>query len=282
MNQVADYAERVRRALADLPPAVRDELLDDLPEHLAEVAAEGEGSLVDRLGPPEAYAAELRAAAGTAPAKRNLDDRIRSSSQRVLARLRAVDLVVGPVIGYAAASDFLRLLRPAWWVLRGYLFAMALAYFNDGEAIGLLPRLGNSTLVSVLLLAAFVLASIWFGRRGAGLGQLPRVTAHVLTGLAALIAVVALGDIDGMVRDSRYEPVYYDDRLSRIEDVYVYDQHGNPIDGARLFDQNGQPIQLGYERCVPTGRYDQAAYPLCPELGPFRVLPLTPTPTATP
>ncbi|MGV9767766.1 HAAS signaling domain-containing protein, partial [Micromonospora tulbaghiae] len=63
-QEITDYVDRVRAALADLPPGVRDELTEELPEHLAEVAAEGEGTLVDRLGTPEAYAAELRAAAG--------------------------------------------------------------------------------------------------------------------------------------------------------------------------------------------------------------------------
>ena len=46
------YLERVRVALQDLPEDVRDDLLEDLPAHFAEVLAEQGGSLVDRLGPP--------------------------------------------------------------------------------------------------------------------------------------------------------------------------------------------------------------------------------------
>ena len=38
--EISGYVERVRAALADLPPEVRDELTEDLPEHLAEVQAE--------------------------------------------------------------------------------------------------------------------------------------------------------------------------------------------------------------------------------------------------
>jgi uncharacterized membrane protein len=53
-DDLSTYVEAVRTALGDLPPATRDELLEDLPEHLAEVQAEGTGSLVDRLGSPEA------------------------------------------------------------------------------------------------------------------------------------------------------------------------------------------------------------------------------------
>src|SRR5262245_27801142 len=67
-SQISDYLGRVRAALADLPTDARDELIEDLPDHLAEVLAEDAGTLTERLGEPEAYAAELRAAAGMAAA----------------------------------------------------------------------------------------------------------------------------------------------------------------------------------------------------------------------
>ena len=61
------YMAAVRIELEDLEPAERDDLLDDLEQHLHEVAAEEEGTLTDRLGPPAAYAAELRLSAGLPP-----------------------------------------------------------------------------------------------------------------------------------------------------------------------------------------------------------------------
>lgn len=153
MNEVAHYVARVRTALADLPPAARDELLEDLPEHLAEVAAEGEGPLADRLGPPAAYAAELRAAAGTPTGHRwrpTVDLRLRAAVDQVRARLRAVDSTSGPLIGYQKGSDFVRLLRPAWWVVRGYLVALTVAAsrrYRLGLAVGIavliLPGISN-------------------------------------------------------------------------------------------------------------------------------------------
>lgn len=84
MNEVADYVAQVRSALADLPAATRDELLEDLTEHLTEVAAEGQGSLAERLGPPAAYAAALRSAAG-APTD---GGRSRDAGQRLIAAVR--------------------------------------------------------------------------------------------------------------------------------------------------------------------------------------------------
>ena len=63
-GDVARYATAVRVAFADLPGPDRELLLEDLEDHLQEVAAEAGGPLSQRLGPPEAYAAELRASAG--------------------------------------------------------------------------------------------------------------------------------------------------------------------------------------------------------------------------
>lgn len=61
-TDVAGYAAAVRAALGELGDEERAHLLDDLEGHLAEIAAESDVPLAERLGPPEAYAAELRAA----------------------------------------------------------------------------------------------------------------------------------------------------------------------------------------------------------------------------
>ena len=69
---VAGYAAAVRRSLADLGPDQVDDLTDDLEADLADALADerhnahGRGVL-EQFGPPEEYAAELRAAAGLLP-----------------------------------------------------------------------------------------------------------------------------------------------------------------------------------------------------------------------
>jgi hypothetical protein len=63
-SSVAAYSQAVREALHDLTPAQARTMLDGLDEHLAEVAEDGATDLEAVLGPPAAYAAELRAAAG--------------------------------------------------------------------------------------------------------------------------------------------------------------------------------------------------------------------------
>jgi hypothetical protein len=57
-----DYLRRVSYALSDLPWKMRRDLISELRAHLNEVAAEPE--FQTRLGTPEQYAADLRAAAG--------------------------------------------------------------------------------------------------------------------------------------------------------------------------------------------------------------------------
>jgi hypothetical protein len=65
---VADYLGRVRAAAAGLHPARREELIDDLREHIATARAElspeteaGVRTLLDRLGDPAAIVAEASA-----------------------------------------------------------------------------------------------------------------------------------------------------------------------------------------------------------------------------
>ncbi|MFF3856299.1 HAAS signaling domain-containing protein [Micromonospora sp. NPDC002575] len=278
-QEIADYVTRVRAALADLPPHVRDELTEDLPEHLAEVAAEADGSLVDRLGAPEAYAAELRAAAGAGgpAAARNLDQRAAAALAGVRARLRAADVRVGPILGYASASEYLRLLRPAWWVLRGYLAAMLITVVTTGVPFGLLPRLGGSLLAALLLLGVCVVASVWLGRRTAALTRWPRIALRAGTAILAVFAFVGFVDADDRLgwNESGYESTSVESPY--VGDIFVYDSEGRLVEDARLFDQNGNPIRIGYPMCERAELPEPGrapVYPYCPENAPFQAGPV--------
>ncbi|PYC74426.1 hypothetical protein C7C45_05585 [Micromonospora arborensis] len=275
-QEITDYVARVRAALADLPPTQRDELTEDLGDHLTEVAAEAEGTLVERLGEPETYAAELRAAAGAAPGGgRNLDQRVASAVGRVRTRLRALDVRLGPPLGYATASDFLRLLRPGWWVVRGYLAAMLVTVITTGGSFGLLPRFGGELLAGLIMLVGFVLASIWIGRRSARLTRWPRSAVQVGSAVLVVFAFAALMQAEDRMRygDYGYDQTSVDSQYDRVRDVFVYDSEGRLVENARLFDQNGDPIRLGYPDCShdPYGNAKTMlrAYPYCPEQAPF-------------
>jgi hypothetical protein len=307
-DEITTYVEGVRSALAGLPEATREELLEDLPEHLAEVRAEGTGTLTERLGTPQAYAAELRGTAGFVggfpdpPAGQWVP--LSEVRDNVLRLLGIVDVKVGPVIGYEKASDFLILLRPAWWVLRGYLAAMAIAYFFDdnSQRMGLLPRIGGSDLLAVILLAGSVIVSILLGRRTPGLSAWPRYALWSGTAVLVLFALAGFVSADSETRTSGYSDAgsYNSNPYGNVQDVYVYDSQGRLVQGARLFDQDGTPIQLGpggagYCTDPETGESTQShsmGYPYCPENAPFAVpsasappadtAPTTPVPSVRP
>ena len=290
-DEISTYVEAVRAALADLPEATREELLEDLPEHLAEIRAEDTVTLTDRLGTPEAYASELRAAAGFVGGFPDppQSGRVPLSEVRdnALLLLGRADLKIGPLIGYARASEFLVLLRPAWWVLRGYLVAMALAYLLDESSggLGLLPRIGGSDLLALLLLAVCIGGSIVLGRRGTELTKWPRYGLYSATTFLVIFALVGFSTADSSVRDPGYSDVgsYQSNPLSEINDVFVYDAQGRLVEDARLFDQNGQPIQLGGGWCDDPNTGESwhsrnLGYPYCPESAPFA----SPSPSVTP
>jgi hypothetical protein len=280
-DDISAYVEQVRAALADLPEATVLELIEDLPEHLAEVLADDAGSLTERLGAPEAYAAELRAAAGFVggfpdpPTDGGRPPRLARARARAAGLLHTADVKIGPALGYAKASDFLQLLRPAWWVLRGYLAAMVVAWVldNSGRDLGLLPRLGGSLAVAVVLLAAGVVGSIWLGRSDLGRQgwQLPVLRAG--TAVLVLAGLVVFFSADRKVAEDRYNiPVssYQRSEYDDIQDVFVYDSHGNLVQGAHLYDQDGRPIDLGYPSCdgvsepeTVVENPEAAGYPYC-------------------
>ena len=289
MNEVADYVAQVRTALLDLPPDVRDELLEDLPEHLAEVAAEGEGSLTERLGPPAAYAVELRAAAGTPSGRRRqttMDIRLRDAVQRARARLQVVDAKSGPLIGYRKGSDFIRLLRPAWWVARGYLVAMTLAEMNAHDSIGLLPRfdIGDPTVTGVVVLVAFVVGSIWLGRWQDRLARLPRLALVASIVLLCLPGITNLFGVDDDAVGSQFQQVsdYYNGDLDA---VYVYDKQGQPLRDVVVFDENGREIGLAWPIVATPSPEPEPTEGIAPEptesAGPEPTDSAAPEPTAS-
>ncbi|MBN6033439.1 DUF1700 domain-containing protein [Amycolatopsis sp. 195334CR] len=145
---VRDYLARVRTALADLPPAEVDEILEDVRPHLLEIGTElgEEGTLAamtERLGSPESYAAELRAA-GDYPSPEQAGGRKLNSdlgSRLALWSLAAMVVILLPFGVMAAGSlsaDALLLLIPAAAVLAAGGWYLAR---HGDAALGRLPEL---------------------------------------------------------------------------------------------------------------------------------------------
>jgi uncharacterized membrane protein len=101
---VAEYLARTQAALADLPAAEVEEIVEDIGQHLSEVAGElGDGvsveALTERLGTPEQYASELRAAAGYPPSD---GKPLHRNQTRFLARVALWSLMLALVVFFVA------------------------------------------------------------------------------------------------------------------------------------------------------------------------------------
>lgn len=169
------YADAVRRALDDLPAARYLELVDGLDEHLAEVRAEADGTLADVLGPPEAYAAELRASAGLPP---------RAGAAATGAPLPP------PTVPLAAPAPAPR--RP---IDRGFAARTALAVAGGLVVLWVLGIRELPTLKLALIVLG-VLGATWVARRLLGAATLAdHTTRRVSTAIAigGLVVAAAVG-----------------------------------------------------------------------------------------
>jgi uncharacterized membrane protein len=279
----------------------RDALLEDLEQHLAEVASEGEGSLADRLGPPEDYAVELRAAyrvghQTTHPTQTN------QTNGAYLAE--SVGAVAARVIGSDWARQmlaFLPELRPAWWVLRGYLAALILsAALSGGYSLGPIPN--PTTKHGLFQIFASVVAiwlSVRIGRRSRALPQGARFLAVSANVLIAFIAVAVLGHMhtfaySEIIGNATPEQAPFAAAFAGgpLTNIYPYSQDGKPLTNVLLYDQDGQPVTVAKSEAqtsYPIGADGKAiinAYPLTqrhmngdPVVAPRVAFPPWPTPS---
>jgi uncharacterized membrane protein len=246
---VATYAAAVRASLALLMPLAeseRESLLEDLEDHLAEVASESDVPLQERLGRPEDYAAELRSAytgAGeTKTRPRRVRDRVRT--------------LIASVIGTKAYRDMRALLpelRPGWWVMRAYLAVLVLSFlFKDGHNLRPIPNPFSSFgIVQILATAFAIVISVRLGRRG-----LPRSmswrgaawVANVAVALLALPVLVSMSTNYAYAYPISQPPHQY---VTAVEasyygfaNIYPYTKDGRPLKDILLYDQNGRPLTI--------------------------------------
>ncbi|TME74611.1 MAG: hypothetical protein E6I47_16130 [Chloroflexi bacterium] len=189
-GDVATYAASVRAALSDLPPDQADVLLEDLEDHLREIATDAGGSLAERLGPPDQYARELRAAYGVAHA----------GATRQHPLLRDVTVAISRVTTsswYRQVRAFLPELRPAWWVLRAYLAVLiVMAAISPGYSLGPIPNpVTKRGFLEIVATGVAIWLSVRIGRRSRKLSQKALVLAYSANMLIALFAVIVLGNM---------------------------------------------------------------------------------------
>lgn len=263
-----EYAQAVRDVVGDHPD--REELLEDLDDHLAEIAAESDLPLEDRLGPPSVYAEELMAAYGGRAESRR---KRRTTPREWVSLAHAAMMRHG---SYRSFAGFLPELRPGWWVLRGYLLAMLLLSVADHA------RLAPQSLADWALVAAAVCVSVWFGRRrrGRALGLLASA-ANVAGALALFFGLVTAAswnngaDHGGFMAEP--SPNVYVQPASSFNEVYnikPYAKDGSPLTDVYLYDQDGKPVitspeEYGYtvDRSCGEPILNRYPLPLVPQEG---------------
>lgn len=296
INHVAAYAAAVRNHLGDLGPEQVEDLTDGLEADLAEAlddptrpvtgeillpapsaqhvggagasteklpaAAEVGGTsvldLAARFGPPEAYADELRSAAGIPPAVPSGVRRRRRSPLGVLREtVEPLTTRVAAHPRWPAVREFLVSLRPVWWVARGWALFTVGALMTGGDVV-LLPR----DLVALALMLLLVVTSVQYGR---GAWVPPSRFAGVLTALSVLaivtlpFAAASQGSVpSGFVQEDYAvassvpaDGVYIDGEP--VQNLFVYGADGLPVDGARIVDEDLRPVVVG----GPEGFYDE-------------------------
>lgn len=247
--EVGLYLDEVAAHLASLPwlsEADRVELLDDLNQHLSEVAAEEGTPLVDRLGPPVAYAEELVSAAGLVPPAAPASD----LEPGVRARAALTAGWDGLRRAVAEAGD----LRPAWWILRGYLAASLLGAVTGGNHDGAghpgfpIPAVFDSSVLGLLTVAAAVKLSLRLGQQD----RPARPWASRVAGAGlAVYGLVLLGNLGASGTNVQWvesgAPIgssgcLLDGAGQAIENLYPYDGSGRLLDQVLLYDQTGRPL----------------------------------------
>jgi hypothetical protein len=214
------YLAAVRDLLWALPADERDELLDDLSAHLAELAAEDGPPLRERLGAPSTYAADFVASAGVEPPP--------TKAPISMARVRSFRLP-------PALRERLTALRPAWLAIRPFLLVFGGAeLFIDGFG-------RNAERFELVLLTLAAVAAISLSQRLTGMWDRLATVAAVLCGLTLFAAWTDGPDIIYVDQGPAFQGVTVRGDGTPISNIWAYDVEGNPID-AFLFDQDGQPL----------------------------------------
>ncbi|WP_353951094.1 hypothetical protein V6K52_15830 [Knoellia sp. S7-12] len=236
-TEVRDYVAQVRAALADLPAEDADEFTTGMEADLTERLAEpGDGTLRDRLGEPDAYAAELRSAAGLPP-------RVVAVQTSTSAGERLSQWWSELATNATTAMPWLSDLRPVWWAVRGFALA-ALPALMIGAPITWLGVLSAVVSIALGLMARHgTLTGDWVGP--------VRVIGNIVAVLLLPFALVLFVD-----RGSYSEPTYTEEMGSPVgtgvfnngqpvANLYAYDETGRRIDKVRILDQNGRALQVG-------------------------------------
>jgi hypothetical protein len=237
-EDVRAYVLAVRAWLGDLPADEVEDLTAGMEADLAERAAESGGPLGGLLGQPEAYAAELRAAAGLPP-------RVEVVVPDAVPTEPWTDRLVRDAHDLLARHPWLRELRPTWWLARGAVAGWVLAAVLGTGRTLLLPLVGAAL-------------SMWLGlvlRRREPLGRGASAALGVGNTLAVVLLLPMLSSYTsgspGFSDEAAMQVPGYPSQVvangEPVQNLYAYDAAGNRLDGVRVFDQSGRALVVGLD-----------------------------------
>ena len=239
VEDVRAYVAAVRAWLADLPADEVEDLTAGMEADLAERAAESGGPLGGLLGEPEAYAAELRSAAGLPP-------RVEVVLPDAVPREPWTERLARDAHELVARHPWLRELRPTWWLARGAVAGWVLAAVLGTGRTLLLPLLGAAL-------------SMWLGlvlrrreplrHRPAGRRWPPRTCSpwSLLLPMLASYTSGSSGYSDEAVMSAPGYPSQLVANGEPVQNLYAYDAAGNRLDGVRVYDQSGRALFVGLD-----------------------------------
>ncbi|MCU1587659.1 MAG: hypothetical protein JWN31_1152, partial [Frankiales bacterium] len=220
-----------------------------------------------RLGSAAAYAAELRTAAGLPPRQ--------ATGSTYLDRARSARAWLREQQWLRDAAAFIIQLRPAWWLLRGYLLVLVpcmlyrnrYAFGHHGRYFYLrkaaqdfpVPSVWGSHLLGLLAALVAIVASVKLGRASLARGT------RVVVGLAGALLVTAALVVSNAAFDrvsiaptrTVLVPVATTDPLSSghgpVTNIFPFGADGRPLDGVLLYDQDGRPLRASQQEWWPDG-----------------------------
>jgi hypothetical protein len=230
----ATYLARVAEGLHDLADEEREEMLQDLEAHLAEL----EDEEIDRvLGTPEEFVEEFRISAGLdSPPATAAPGRV----QRWRAALDQRSVWLSDLIDWPA-------IRPTWVWIRGWLVVCAWSLLIEYEGFERfpIPSIGMSASVGLAIVILATWLSLWLDKEHRG----PRAIGSVVFSVVGAFALLGLL-LNPMPTYSQLAhdlgQVTYVEQLTApdgnaISNVYAFDMDGNPVE-VLLVDQDGRPL----------------------------------------
>jgi hypothetical protein len=241
----ASYLNRVAAGLADLAAEDREEVVQDLEAHLAEI---GDDEVESTLGTPEAFVDEFRHSAGL-----TMSDTVAIPSivERARAWLAEWSTRLSELTHWQS-------FRPVWLWTRGWLLVSAWSLLYDVEGFSRfpIPTIGGSSMTGLILVVGATVLSLWLD---AGPREGVRAFGSVAFSVAAAWALVGmlLNPLPSYAEFHSDET--YIDRLtspdgSWVENIYAYTLEGEQVD-VLLFDQSGRPLLS-----LPTHVYEEAEF----------------------